>query len=268
MRSPGAPLPSDKDIFGYPNDSNSSPSFNAKVKKSKSLPRKLPSDDPVLIAAMLHRNQGENNFNELSEPSTPTTPGDLTTTSYALNKELVSPSANSMQIILPDIPRIVDDGGDVFTGQELYKKTDFKQASPRRGRSTTSPDYYSQHNRSGQSGNRSHDQRKAYGQDNSPSHHQRNVPSRNEGRGEFKSGSSSRLSKSSHSTTNRDDLSQDDDMDGSLLDLADELGEGESSTSSKHEHRAQEHVRSQKSFENPSSGHVSHSVSQSLTYCV
>lgn len=262
MRSPGALFPSNKDVFGYPSDSNSSPSFEVKVKKSKSLPRKLPSDDPVLTAAMLHRNQGGGNFNEPSEPSTPATPEDLSATPYTLNEEPVSPSANSMQIILPDMPRIVED--DRNTGQQLHRQSDYKQGSPRRGRSTTSssPDYFSQHNKSSRSEHHSNEDRftgrKSYGQDGSPSHHQRNVHS---SRGELKSGSSSRLSKSSRSTTNQDDLSQDDDMDGSLLDLADELGEGESSTSSKHENRSQEHVRSKKSLEKPS---VSQSVSSYL----
>ena len=190
-RSPGVVTPT-KDIFGYPEDSRDEPSFGEKVKRSKSLPQKLPSDDPVLVAAMAHRGNGQ--------PRDP--PHEVTDSPNLAN-------GTSMHLMLPDMPNIVNRDRYSPTHENVVLKRG-QDVSHMQARTDHHGDMQDHH---GDVSYRSHD----------PQHVQHDVSSRNEqGVQGLKSGS--RLSQSSQNSSN---LSQDDDMDGSLLDLADELGDEE-----------------------------------------
>lgn len=157
------------------------------MKKSHSLPRKLPSNDPILTAAMSHRGAAKqpDHYEDTDSPSL----------------QAGRQPNSSMQLFLPDMPQIVN----------REESTHHTNSS-----SHEQPWMASHH----QDYSRLHDEQYNSQRKN---HNQAHDGPRRE---ELKFGSDSRLSESSRSSN----ASQDDDDDdiGSLLDLADELGdEGE-----------------------------------------
>ncbi len=153
------------------------------MKKSHSLPRKLPSNDPILTAALAHRGAAKQYDEGTDSP-------DLQTERQ---------QNSSMQLILPDMPQIANH--DDYSNSRMANSHEQHPTVSNHCDNSRSLDQ----------------QRSGPSYDTSRSHDEY-------GRPELKSSSSSRLSKSSRSSN----LSQDDDdMDGSLLDLADELGDEE-----------------------------------------
>ncbi len=175
-----------KDIFGYPTDSLDEP-FEAKLKKSRSLPRNLPSNDPVLTAAMAHRGAKKQPdvYNETDSP----------------NLRAERQTNSNMQLFLPDMPRIINSNepSPRFDNRKVKGHEQFRTTS------YTHDQQSGKHHREYPNTNRYHD---------------------GHARGEeMESGSNSQISRSSRSSNLSQD--DDDDMDGSLLDLADELGDEE-----------------------------------------
>ena len=178
------------DMFGYPIDSLDEP-HGTKLKKSRSLPRKLPSDDPVLTAAMSHRGSTKqpDRYDDTDTPDLRNEPQ----------------TVDNMQLFLPDMPHILNQDDVTSVPHRLATSHEHAQGVPNHRGDRSHVLQHDGLGRDHHNNGRSHDP-------------QQDGHSRREG---LKSGSSSRLSKSSRSSN----LSQDDDMNGSLLDLADELGD-------------------------------------------
>ena len=178
----------------------------AKVQKAKSLPRRLPGEDPIAAALMLHKGQ--------KGQISPTSPA-----STSISEEALSPKSDVDQAG-PEIPVFQDD-------VPVQQKHGQEYRSPFSGEKLTPPvprDHHMEHD------TRQHLNEHSYA---SPArrtdHQQQHAVSPSQDGVQMYSNSTPQLSNGSRSrsTDVPVDLSQEpgDDMDDSLLDLAAELGD-------------------------------------------